>query len=124
MQVEVGGKTDWDLGVARQSINRKGKIEVTPMNGYWFLSLRDKNKYAFRTEPSTDVHLNLRPHKIGVFVDFEKGQVSFYNVDAKIHIYTFSDTFIECIYPFFSPCTNKSGKNDGPLIITPVNMTE
>ncbi|XP_071315318.1 E3 ubiquitin-protein ligase TRIM39 isoform X2 [Trachinotus anak] len=123
-EVEVGGKTDWDLGVARQSINRKGKIEVTPVNGYWFLSLRNKNKYAFRTEPSTDVHLNLQPHKIGVFVDFEKGQVSFYNVDAKIHIYTFNDTFTECIYPFFSPCTNKSGKNDGPLIITPVNMTE
>ncbi|XP_051256036.1 E3 ubiquitin-protein ligase TRIM39 [Dicentrarchus labrax] len=123
-EVEVGGKTDWDLGVARQSINRKGKIEVTPSNGYWFLSLRDKNKYAFRTEPSTDVHLNLRPHKIGIFVDFEKGQVSFYNVDAKIHIYTFNDTFSECIYPFFSPCTNKSGKNDGPLVITPVNMTE
>lgn len=41
-QVQVGGKTDWDLGVAKQSINRKGKIEVTPSNGYWFLSLRDK----------------------------------------------------------------------------------
>ncbi|XP_070711040.1 E3 ubiquitin-protein ligase TRIM39 [Pempheris klunzingeri] len=123
-EVEVGGKTDWDLGVTRQSINRKGKIEVTPSNGYWFLSLRDKNKYAFRSESSTDVILNLRPHKIGIFVDFEKGQVSFYNVDAKIHIYTFNDTFSECIYPFFSPCTNKSGKNDGPLIITPVNMTE
>ncbi|XP_044038849.1 E3 ubiquitin-protein ligase TRIM39 isoform X2 [Siniperca chuatsi] len=123
-EVEVGGKTDWDLGVARKSINRKGKIEVTPSNGYWFLSLRDKNKYAFRSEPSTDVHLNLKPHKIGIFVDFEKGQVSFYNVDAKIHIYTFNDTFGECIYPFFSPCTNKSGKNDSPLIITPVNMKE
>ncbi|XP_022616823.1 E3 ubiquitin-protein ligase TRIM39-like [Seriola dumerili] len=123
-EVEVGGKTDWDLGVARQSINRKGKIDVTPVNGYWFLSLRNKNKYAFRTEPSTDVHLSLQPHKIGVFVDFEKGQVSFYNVDAKIHIYTFNDTFTECILPFFSPCTNKSGKNDGPLIITPVNTIE
>nr|XP_019963447.1 PREDICTED: erythroid membrane-associated protein-like [Paralichthys olivaceus] len=123
-EVEVGGKTDWDLGVARQSINRKGKIDVTPVNGYWFLSLRNKNKYAFRTEPSTDVCLTLRPHKIGVFVDFEKGQVSFYNVDAKIHIYTFSDHFTECILPFFSPCTNKSGKNDGPLVITPVNATE
>ncbi|XP_075948514.1 E3 ubiquitin-protein ligase TRIM21 [Anarhichas minor] len=123
-EVEVGGKTDWDLGVARQSINRKGKIEVTPSNGYWFLSLRDRKKYAFRSEPSTDVHLKLRPQRIGIFVDFEKGQVSFYNVDAKIHIYTFKDTFSECIFPFFSPCTNKSGKNDGPLIITPVNWTE
>ncbi|XP_054457943.1 zinc-binding protein A33 [Anoplopoma fimbria] len=123
-EVEVGRKTDWDLGVAKQSINRKGKIEVTPSNGYWFLSLRDKKKYTFRSEPSTDVHLNRRPNRIGIFVDFEKGQVSFYNVDAKIHIYTFNDTFSECIFPFFSPCTNKSGKNDGPLIITPVNMTE
>lgn len=42
-QVQVAGKTDWDLGVARQSINRKGKVDVTPSNGYWFLSLRDKS---------------------------------------------------------------------------------
>ncbi|KAF0029036.1 hypothetical protein F2P81_018141 [Scophthalmus maximus] len=137
-QVEVGGKTDWDLGVARKSVNRKGKVDVTPVNGYWFLSLRNKNKYAFRTEPSTVVDLNLPPHKIGVFVDFDKGQwicfpvtlnvflffpalqVSFYNVEAKIHIYTFNDTFTERMFPFFSPCTNKSGKNETPLIITPV----
>ncbi|XP_049603527.1 E3 ubiquitin-protein ligase TRIM39 [Syngnathus scovelli] len=123
-EVQVGGKTDWDLGVAKQSINRKGKIEVTPNNGYWFLSLRDKNKYAFRTEPSTDVHLNLQPNKIGIFVDYERGQVSFYNVEAKMHIYTFNDTFTEYILPFFSPCTNRSGKNDGPLVITPVDMSE
>ncbi|XP_008319122.2 E3 ubiquitin-protein ligase TRIM39 [Cynoglossus semilaevis] len=122
-EVEVGGKTDWDLGVAKQSINRKGKVEVSPLKGYWFLSLRNKNKYAFRTEPSTDVHLNMRPQKIGIFVDYEKGQVSFYNVEAKLHIYTFNDSFSECIFPFFSPCTNKSGKNDAPLIITPVCLT-
>ncbi|XP_077597853.1 E3 ubiquitin-protein ligase TRIM21 [Stigmatopora nigra] len=123
-EVHVGGKTDWDLGVAKQSINRKGKIEVTPSNGYWFLSLRDKNKYACRTEPSTDVHLSLRPNKIGIFVDFEGGQVSFYNVEAKLHIYTFNDNFTECILPFLSPCTNRVGKNDGPLVITPVNSSE
>ncbi|XP_057709797.1 E3 ubiquitin-protein ligase TRIM39 [Corythoichthys intestinalis] len=123
-EVQVGGKTDWDLGVAKQSINRKGKIEVTPSNGYWFLSLRDKNKYACRTEPSTDVHLNLQPNKIGILVDFEGGQVSFYNVEAKLHIYTFNDTFTECVLPFFSPCTNRSGKNDGPLVITPVDASK
>lgn len=41
-KVDVTGKTDWDLGVARKSVNRKGKITVNPSNGYWFLSLRDK----------------------------------------------------------------------------------
>uniref|UniRef100_A0A096MBK0 Tripartite motif-containing protein 7-like n=1 Tax=Poecilia formosa TaxID=48698 RepID=A0A096MBK0_POEFO len=121
-EVEVNGKTDWDLGVARQSVNRKGKIDYTPNNGFWFLSLRDKHKYAFRSEPCTDVEMNLRPHKIGIFVDYEKGEVSFYNVDAKVHIYTFHDIFTENLFPFFSPCTNKSGKNEMPLIITPVQM--
>ncbi|XP_072315389.1 zinc finger protein RFP-like [Eucyclogobius newberryi] len=120
-EVEVGGKTDWDLGVAKRTINRKGKLEVTPANGYWFLSLRDKKSYAFRTQPSTDVDLALHPHKIGVFVDYDHGQVSFYNVDTKLHIYTFHDSFGDSIFPFFSPCTNKNGKNDAPLIITPVS---
>ncbi|KAM8897266.1 E3 ubiquitin-protein ligase TRIM21 isoform 2-T3 [Spinachia spinachia] len=123
-EVDVGEKTDWDLGVARKSMNRKGKINVTPSNGYWFLSLRDRKKYAFRSEPCADVHLTQRPHRIGIFVDYENGQVSFYNVDAKTHIYTFSDTFAECIFPFFSPCTNKSRKNEGPLTITPVTAPE
>ncbi|XP_052458485.1 E3 ubiquitin-protein ligase TRIM39 isoform X1 [Carassius gibelio] len=121
-EVEVDGKTDWDVGVASHSCNRKGKIAVSPNNGYWFLSLRDKNNYAFRTEPSTAIPLSLRPQKIGLFVDYEKGQVSFYNVDAKMHIYTFMDIFSETIYPFFSPCTNKTGRNDAPLVIKPVLM--
>lgn len=51
-------------------------------------------------------------------------QVSFYNVNAQLHIYTFNDSFSESIYPFFSPCSNKYGKNDEPLTITPVNMIE
>ncbi|KAM4714349.1 E3 ubiquitin-protein ligase TRIM39 [Anableps anableps] len=123
-EVEVNGKTDWDLGVARQSVNRKGKINYTPNNGFWFLSLRDRHNYAFRSEPCTDVEMKLRPHKIGIFVDYEKGEVSFYNVDAKVHIYTFHDIFTENLFPFFSPCTNKSGKNEMPLIITPVNVTD
>ncbi|XP_066536674.1 E3 ubiquitin-protein ligase TRIM21 [Hoplias malabaricus] len=119
-EVEVGGKTDWDLGVASDAINRKGKIAVSPSNGYWLLSLRDKTSYTFRTEPPTALQLNFKPQKIGVFVDYEKGQVSFYNVEAKMHIYTFMDTFSDTIYPFFSPCTNKSGRNSEPLTITPI----
>ncbi|TRY55509.1 hypothetical protein DNTS_014026 [Danionella cerebrum] len=121
-EVEVGEKSDWDLGVASHSCNRKGKIKVSPSNGYWFLSLRDKSSYAFRTQVSTVLHLSTRPQKIGLFVDYEKGQISFYNVDSKTHIYTFMDNFSETIYPFFSPCTNKSGKNEAPLIITPVQI--
>ncbi|XP_073330824.1 E3 ubiquitin-protein ligase TRIM21-like [Pagrus major] len=122
-EVEVGGKTDWDLGVARWSVNRKGKITVSPAHGYWFLSLRDRTDYAFRTEPSTNLTVNLRPSRIGIYVDCDKGLVSFYNMEARVLIHTFTDTFSGTIHPFFSPCTNKSGRNEAPLIICPVAMT-
>ncbi|XP_036956606.1 E3 ubiquitin-protein ligase TRIM7-like isoform X5 [Acanthopagrus latus] len=122
-EVKVGGKTDWDLGVASWSVNRKGKITVSPAHGYWFLSLRDRTDYAFRTEPSTSLTVNLRPSRIGIYVDYDKGLVSFYNMEARVLIHTFTDTFSGTIYPFFSPCTNKSGRNEAPLIICPVAMT-
>ncbi|XP_044045662.1 E3 ubiquitin-protein ligase TRIM21 [Siniperca chuatsi] len=123
-EVEVGGKTDWDLGVASWSVNRKGKITISPAHGYWFLSLRDRTDYAFRTEPTTNLTVNLRPSRIGIYVDYDKGLLSFYNVEARVLIYTFTDTFSDTIHPFFSPCTNKSGRNEAPLIICPVAMTE
>ncbi|XP_039860086.1 nuclear factor 7, brain isoform X2 [Simochromis diagramma] len=123
-EVEVGGKTDWDLGVASWSINRKGKITVSPAHGYWFLSLRDQSEFAFRTEPSTNLTVHIRPSRVGIYVDYDKGLLSFYNVDAKVLMFTFTDNFSDTIHPFFSPCTNKSGRNEAPLIICPVAMTE
>ncbi|XP_061100987.1 E3 ubiquitin-protein ligase TRIM39-like [Conger conger] len=123
-EVEVGGKTDWDLGVASHSVNRKGKITVSPAHGYWFLSLRDRSEYAFRTDPSTSLGLSHKPRRIGVYLDYHKGQVSFYNVEARLLIYTFIDTFTDSIHPFFSPCTNKSGKNEAPLVISPVTLSD
>ncbi|XP_068583129.1 E3 ubiquitin-protein ligase TRIM39 [Cebidichthys violaceus] len=123
-EVEVGAKTDWDLGVASRSVNRKGKITVSPAHGYWFLSLRDRTEYAFRTEPSTNLSVSLRPSRIGIYVDYDKGLVSFYNVEARLLIYTFTDHFSDTIHAFFSPCTNKSGRNEAPLIICPVAKTE
>uniref|UniRef100_A0A671P7I1 E3 ubiquitin-protein ligase TRIM39-like n=1 Tax=Sinocyclocheilus anshuiensis TaxID=1608454 RepID=A0A671P7I1_9TELE len=118
-EVVVGEKTDWDLGIASHSINRKGKIVTNPANGFWFLSLRDKHEYVFRTEPSMPIVVHPKPQHVGMYVDYEKGQLSFYNADTKSLIFTFTDSFAETLYPFFSPCTNKSGKNEAPLIICP-----
>lgn len=39
-QVVVGTKTFWDLGVVRESANRKGMITSKPENGYWMVRLR------------------------------------------------------------------------------------
>ncbi|KAG7463518.1 hypothetical protein MATL_G00177340 [Megalops atlanticus] len=40
-------------------------------------------------------------HKVGVYLDIEEGQLSFYDVKRRCHIYTFNDSFSEKVYPVF-----------------------
>ncbi|XP_074489605.1 E3 ubiquitin-protein ligase TRIM21-like [Sebastes fasciatus] len=124
-EVQVKGKTEWDLGVARESINRKGIITLNPQNGYWTIWLRNKNEYKACAGPLVSLSLKSQPEKVGVFVDYEEGLVSFYDVDAAALIYSFTGCcFTEKLYPYFSPSLNYGGKNSAPLIISPVNHTE
>ncbi|XP_041651894.1 E3 ubiquitin-protein ligase TRIM21-like isoform X2 [Cheilinus undulatus] len=124
-EVQVKEKTDWTLGVARELINRKGVFTLTPQNGYWTIILRNENEYKACAGLSVHLSLQSGPEKVGVFVDYEEGLVSFYDVDAAALIYSFTGcSFTEKIYPYFSPCLNKDGKNSAPLIISPVSHTE
>uniref|UniRef100_UPI0037E79370 E3 ubiquitin-protein ligase TRIM21-like n=1 Tax=Semicossyphus pulcher TaxID=241346 RepID=UPI0037E79370 len=122
-EVQVKGKTEWDLGVARESINRKGQIMLTPQDGYWTIWLRNENEYSACAGPSVRLSLKSQPEKVGVFVDYEEGLVSFYDVDAAALIYSFTGcSFTERLHPYFGPFLNKKGKNSAPLIISPVNQ--
>ncbi|XP_072543254.1 E3 ubiquitin-protein ligase TRIM39-like [Salminus brasiliensis] len=120
-EVQVRGKTGWDLGVTRESSNRKGMITLSPENGYWTVCLRNESECRAAEAPSVPLSLKQAPQKVGVFVDYEEGLVSFYDVEARSHIYSFTgQSFNEKLYPFFSPCVNDGGENSAPLIITPV----
>ncbi|XP_043991195.1 E3 ubiquitin-protein ligase TRIM21-like [Gambusia affinis] len=122
-EVQVKGKTNWDLGVARESINRKGKINLNPQNGFWTVVLRNGNEYLAFADSSVRLHLHPGPQKVGVFVDYQEGLVSFYDVDAAALIYSFTGCcFKEKLYPYFSPFLNQGGTNSAPLIICPVNQ--
>ncbi|XP_039669279.1 E3 ubiquitin-protein ligase TRIM21-like [Perca fluviatilis] len=122
-EVQVKGKTKWDLGVARESINRKGIINLSPQYGYWTIWLRNRNEYKALAVHPVLLSLKSPPQKVGVFVDYEEGLVSFYDVDAAALIYSFTGcSFTEKLFPFFSPCNNNDGKNSAPLIISPVRV--
>ncbi|XP_042259670.1 E3 ubiquitin-protein ligase TRIM21-like [Thunnus maccoyii] len=124
-EVQVKGKTAWDFGVVRESINRKGQIIGSPNNGIWAIWLRNGNEYKALTGPPVLLSLKSKPQKVGVFVDYEEGLVSFYDVDAATLIYSFTDcNFTEKLYLMFSPCNNNGGKNSAPLIISPVSHTD
>ncbi|XP_060771641.1 E3 ubiquitin-protein ligase TRIM39-like [Neoarius graeffei] len=117
-EVQVRGKTAWDLGVAKESINRKGEITASHENGYWCVCLRTETKYQAWDSPPVSLSMKQIPQKVGVFVDYEEGLISFYDVDAKSHIYSFTgQNFTEKLYPYFCPCHNDGGKNSAPLVI-------
>ncbi|XP_062849718.1 tripartite motif-containing protein 16-like [Trichomycterus rosablanca] len=106
-EVQVCGKTDWDLGVTRGSINRTGKVIFSPTFGYWIVWLRNKTEYEACDSPPVLLTLKQAPQKVGVFVDYEEGLVSFYDVDASSHIYSFTDqSFKGGLYPYFCPSVN------------------
>ncbi|XP_069564041.1 E3 ubiquitin-protein ligase TRIM39 isoform X2 [Brachyistius frenatus] len=100
-EVQVGDKDDWYLGVAKSSVNRKGRISVSTAQGYWALAMKKGHGYRVSTSPPLPLSLDPKPRRVGVYVDYEEGQVSFYDVRARTHIYTLEDTFTEKIMPFF-----------------------
>uniref|UniRef100_A0A8C6WLX9 Uncharacterized protein n=1 Tax=Neogobius melanostomus TaxID=47308 RepID=A0A8C6WLX9_9GOBI len=120
-EVQVKGKTDWDLGVARESVNRKGKISLSPEDGFWTIMLRNKIEYKACTGPLVPLSPQRPPQKVGVFVDYGAGLVSFYDVDSADLLYSFTNcSFREKLFPYFEPCLNKGGTNSAPLIISAV----
>uniref|UniRef100_A0A673JP30 Uncharacterized protein n=1 Tax=Sinocyclocheilus rhinocerous TaxID=307959 RepID=A0A673JP30_9TELE len=105
-EVGVSGKTAWDLGVARKSVNRKGLVTLSPQDGYWAVCLRGGSEYRACDRKSVLLSLKTLPQRIGIYVDYEKGQVTFYDTSACTHIYSFTgQCFTEKKSPARSKCT-------------------
>ncbi|XP_065141292.2 zinc finger protein RFP-like [Paramisgurnus dabryanus] len=122
-EVQVKGKTEWILGVVRESVIRNKETILTPLNGFWTLWLRNENEY--KVGPYISLSVKVSPQKVGVFVDCVKGSVSFYDVESTSHIYSFTaQSFSEKLYPVFNPGTAYEGTNSAPLIITPINTNK
>lgn len=120
-EVEVGDKPAWDLGVARVSVSRKGVVTLSPEDGFWTVCLRKSSEYRACAREAQLLHLSHKPRIIGVFLDYEDGTVSFFDAEAKTHIYSFTQfQFTEAMFPFFNPeMSSSDGDNKSPIIIRP-----
>ncbi|XP_035003462.2 zinc finger protein RFP-like [Hippoglossus stenolepis] len=121
-EVQVKGKINWVVGVAGESVDRKNETDLSVEDRYWTFSLSE-GKYVTSADSEPKI-LKEEFQKLGVFVDYNKGEVSFYNVDSKSRIGCLMGCcFTEKLYPYFCPHLNGNGRNSAPLIITPVPQT-
>uniref|UniRef100_F6RQM5 Butyrophilin subfamily 1 member A1 n=1 Tax=Equus caballus TaxID=9796 RepID=F6RQM5_HORSE len=115
-EVEVGDRTDWAIGVCRENVMKKGFDPMTPENGFWAVELYGNGYWAL-TPLRTPLPLAGPPRRVGIFLDYESGDISFYNMTDGSHIYTFPNTsFSGPLRPFF--CLWSCGKK--PLTICPI----
>ncbi|XP_062448930.1 butyrophilin subfamily 1 member A1-like [Rhea pennata] len=107
-EVEVEKSNDWDLGVARKSIQRKGIISLSVKEGFWALGSSLKDYWA-RTDPWMRVVVQKKPKKIGIYLSYEEKYLIFFNVTDMSVIFMFKDcAFSEEVYPFFKNSQKES----------------
>ncbi|KAF7670026.1 hypothetical protein LDENG_00074220 [Lucifuga dentata] len=117
-EVQVKGKTKWVVGVVKESSDRE-KNYLSVIGGFWAIRLEDG---IYKACGDVKITLKEKPQKMAIFVNYSKGLVSFYDVDSKSCIYSFTDQcFREKLYPYFCPGDNNEGTNSAPLIVTPAH---
>ncbi|CAM5072198.1 unnamed protein product [Eretmochelys imbricata] len=99
-EVEVGGGRAWAVGVAKESVRRKGWISFSPEERIWAVDQCGSHYWAC-TSPETLLTLTGSPGKIGVYLDYERGLVSFYHPGMEAPIYTFTSSFTGQLHSFF-----------------------
>uniref|UniRef100_A0A8C3I6Y5 RING-type E3 ubiquitin transferase n=1 Tax=Chrysemys picta bellii TaxID=8478 RepID=A0A8C3I6Y5_CHRPI len=86
VEVEDGGA--WAVGVARESVRRKGRVNVNPEEGIWAVG-QCGTQYLALTSPKIPLSLAERPRTIGIYLDCEEGRVAFFDADNEAPIFTF-----------------------------------
>ncbi|TRY66285.1 hypothetical protein DNTS_023458, partial [Danionella cerebrum] len=95
------GEMDWRIGVAKESALRKGFKSLNTETGYLSLRLERGSELKALTVPFTALPATLIPLKVGVYLDFDQGQLSFYDTEKRSHIYTYNESFEEKLFPLF-----------------------
>ncbi|XP_072115477.1 zinc-binding protein A33-like [Mobula birostris] len=100
-EVEVTGNRRWDLGVAAESVERERWVRLSPETGFWIIG-RSDDEMRVLTSPQSRLPAGPIPGRVGVYLSYQSGTVSFYNPETKSHLHTFTgNKFTGKLYPFF-----------------------
>ncbi|KAM9471264.1 uncharacterized protein ACWYII_007159 isoform 2-T2 [Salvelinus alpinus] len=105
-EVEWSGRRA-DIGVTYKGISRRGRVNDCCL-GYndksWSLFCSDYSYTAWHNNNPTTIDVpSSSSHRVGVYLDWPAGTLSFYRAssDTLTHLITFTSTFTEPLYPGF-----------------------
>lgn len=129
-EVDVRCSSAWVVGVAYASIQRKGRDKSAKLGrnrNSWCVELRNRNLWAWHNDRHVACHgIGQSPlGKVGVWVNYNKGQLIFYDADTMVILQKFSAAmtsvfdrahhqFTEPLYPaicFLRPTENQMWPN-------------
>ncbi|KAK2863177.1 hypothetical protein Q5P01_002710 [Channa striata] len=117
----VGLKESWWLGVTSETVfPLQYNSPLTTSNGFWFLSSSPDtaNSLQFNTDPKVFIPIQSRPKTVGVYLDYDSGELFFYNVDDKSVIGSLTASFTREVFPFFN--TGRHDKAPMEILQKPV----
>ncbi|XP_027380808.1 butyrophilin-like protein 1 [Bos indicus x Bos taurus] len=139
VEIRDGDQSEWALGVCREGVNREGwygwYIE-SPDKGFWVVGRFERRYFAY-TVPYTVLSLMQAPHprlRVGVFLDHQEGDISFYNMTDGSHIFSFSQAFFSgTLFPYFmirsgdvsmTVCSDVGGSEGLPVALSSPSLEE
>ncbi|NWI45597.1 BT1A1 protein, partial [Picathartes gymnocephalus] len=87
-EVRVGTGAAWAVGVAKESVRRKGRVSVKPELGIWAVGQCGSQCQAL-TSPSVPIPLPQAPEVVGVYLDYEAGRVAFFDAQREVPMFAY-----------------------------------
>ncbi|XP_077874661.1 butyrophilin-like protein 1 [Ictidomys tridecemlineatus] len=124
VEIENELHSKWTLGVFRNDVRRTGKYLESSQRGFWVMGKVNKSYFAL-TYPETWLSSMQNLFRVGVFLDYSEGDVSFYNMIDGSHIFSFPPaSFSGALFPYFmimyghvsmTICSMESGSEGLPV---------
>ncbi|XP_038181424.1 tripartite motif-containing protein 60-like [Arvicola amphibius] len=111
-EVKVGNKALWTLGICQGCFPGRWSDQPSVAEGFWAIGRYSESGYVTCGPKRTEFLPVVQPTRIGVFLDYELGELSFYNMNDRSLLYMFNHSFTSAVWPYF--CT---GTDPEPLKI-------